>query len=62
MLSATLSRSREKKLPLHFNRLVTSTANNFIRDKVNAIDLVGMPWEVGFEFVRLEIPDLVNPA
>ncbi len=42
----------------HFHRSVPSSANDFICHKVYAIDLVRMSWQISFDFVRLQVPDL----
>ena len=42
----------------HFDRAVASAADEFVRYKVDAVDLIRVPGEVGLQFVALEVPDL----
>jgi len=42
----------------HLDRPIPSTANDFIRDKINAINLIGVSRQIHFNFIRFQIPDL----
>ena len=43
----------------HFDCCVSATADHFICNKVDAVDLVGVTRQVDSQFVSLEIPDLM---
>ncbi len=40
----------------HLNAPIPTTAHNFISNKVNAVDLVRMPWQIYSYLVLLQIP------
>jgi hypothetical protein len=43
---------------VHFDCPISSSANDFVCDKVNAVDFVSVARQVRFEFVCFEVPDL----
>ena len=44
----------------HLDGPVPPAAHDLVRDEVDAVDLVGVPRQVGFKLVRFEVPDLAK--
>ena len=42
----------------HLDHPIPSTTDDLIRDKINAINLIGVSRQIHFNFIRFQIPDL----
>ena len=42
----------------HFHGFISTPADYLVGNKIDTVDLIGMPGQVCFEFIRFKIPDL----